>query len=256
MHLIALLILATTITTKADIQRVNPEQLLALMQKGEAVAIDVRGSVPYELGHIKGAHWVPLGLLAQRVGELPEDKLIVAYCTCKAEETSLEAAMLLAQQYDRRVAVLTGGFPAWKEAGMPTEAVETVHFDEGEPADAPASRSRGGRLAPPAGVTCDRNELTSHSGRITSYKREKGKTVLVMRTSADTTERLTVTHKGSDDASRFYLIEGTAFTTRDWTRIEQSKGKLRPKMSGIAWVCSNGTTFIDWRPGVTFTGAE
>ncbi|HYC61750.1 MAG TPA: rhodanese-like domain-containing protein [Thermoanaerobaculia bacterium] len=257
MHLIALLILATTITTKADVPRLNPQELHDLMQKGEAVAIDVRGSVPYELGHIKGATWLPLGLLAQRVGELPEDKLIVAYCTCKAEEVSLEAAMLLAQQYDRRVAVLTGGYPAWHEAGLPTEVIQTVHFAEGQPADTTsASRSRGGRLAPPAAVSCDRNELTSYSGRITSYKREKGRTVLVMRTSADTTERLTVAHKGSDDPSRFYLIEGTAFTSRDWTRIEAGKGKLRDKMSAIAWVCSNGTTFIDWRPGATFTGAE
>ena len=257
MHLIALLVLATTITTKADVPRLNPDELFKLMEKGEAVAIDVRGSVPYEMGHIKGAQWVPLGLLAQRIGELPEDKLIVAYCTCKAEEASLEAAMLLAQQYERRVAVLVGGYPAWKEAGLPTEVIETVHFEPGQPADnTSASRSRGGRLAPPAGVTCDRNELTSYAGKVTSYKREKGKTLLVMRTSADTTERITVAHKGFDDASRFYLIDGNAFTSRDWTRIEASKGKLRDKMSAIAWVCKNGTTFIDWRPGVTFTGAE
>jgi rhodanese-related sulfurtransferase len=252
MFLISLL-LAATITTKADVPRVTPDELHALMDRGEAVTIDVRGSVPYELGHIRDAKWMPLGLLAQRAGELPEDKLIVAYCTCKAEETSLEAAMLLSQQYGYRVAVLTGGYPAWKEAGYPTEVIQTVHFDSGQPQ---ASASRGGRLMPPAAVTCDRNQLTSHSGKVTSYKRQRGKTLITMRTSADTTERLTIAHKNTDDPSRFYLVDGTAFTSRDWTRIEKAKGKLKDDMSAVAWVCSSGSTFIDWRPGVTFTGAE
>jgi len=257
------ILLATTIATKADVPRVTATELQALMDKGEAVAMDVRGSVPYELGHIKDAVWLPLGLMAQRFGELPQDKLIVAYCTCKAEETSLEAAMLLSQQHGfQRVAVLHGGYPAWKDAGLPIEADQTVEFAESTPGG--ASASRGGRLAPPAAVSCDRNELTSYAGKVKSYKRQRGKTVLVIDTSAgtsadtsaDTTERVTLLHKGTDDPSRFYLIAGTPFTSRDWSRIERRKGELHPNMSAVAWVCSNGTSIIDWRPGTTFSGAE
>ena len=66
--LLTSILLAATIATKADVPRVTPAELHALMDKGEAVAIDVRGSVPYELGHIKGAVWLPLGLVAQRFG--------------------------------------------------------------------------------------------------------------------------------------------------------------------------------------------
>jgi rhodanese-related sulfurtransferase len=249
------ILLAAAITVKADVPRVTPAELKALMDKGEAVAIDVRGSVPYELGHIKGAIWLPLGLVAQRFGELPQDKLIVAYCTCKAEETSLEAAMLLSRQHGfERVAVLHGGYPAWKDAGLPVEVIQAVEFDESAPGG--ASASRGGRLAPPAAVSCDRNQLTSYAGKVQSYKRQRGKTVLVLDTSAGTTERVTILHKGTDDPSRFYLIAGTPFTSRDWSRIERRKGELHPNMSAVAWVCSNGTSIIDWRPGTTFTGAE
>lgn len=249
------ILLAATIAVKADVPRVTPAELQELMVKGEAIAMDVRGSVPYELGHIKGAVWLPLGLVAQRFGELPQDKLIVAYCTCKAEETSLEAAMVLAQQHGfERVAVLHGGYPAWKEAGLPVEVIQTVPFEESAPSG--ASASRGGRLAPPAAVTCDRNELTSYTGKVKSYKRQRGKTVLVIETTADTTERVTLVHKDTDDPSRFYLIDSTPFTSRDWNRIERSKGELHPNMSAIAWVCSNGTAIIDWRPGTTFSGAE
>jgi rhodanese-related sulfurtransferase len=241
------ILLAAAIAVKADVPRVTAPELKALMDKGEAVAIDVRGSVPYELGHIQGAVWLPLGLIAQRFGELPQDKLIVAYCTCKAEESSLEAAMLLAKQHGfERVAVLVGGYPAWSTAGLPTEATQEMA--------APASR--GGRLAPPAAVTCDRNQLTSYTGKVKSYKRQHGKTVLVIETSADTIETVTLAHDKSGDPSRFYLIHGTPFTSRDWSRIERRKGELLPNMSAIAWVCSNGRNVIDWRPGTTFSGAE
>ncbi len=254
MFLISIL-LAATLTTKADVPRVTPAELKALMDKGEAVAIDVRGSVPYELGHIKDAVWLPLGLVAQRFGELPQDKLIVAYCTCKAEETSLEAAMVLSKQHGfERVAVLHGGYPAWKDAGLPIEVIQTVEFAESMPGG--ASASRGGRLAPPAAVSCDRNQLTSYAGKVKSYKRQRGKTVLVIDTSADTTERVTLLHKGTDDPSRFYLIDGTPFTSRDWSRVERRKGQLHPNMSAVAWVCNDGTSIIDWRPGTTFSGAE
>lgn len=254
------IVLAATLATKADVPRVNVQELHALMEKGDAVALDVRGSVPYELGHIKGAVWMPLGLLGQRFGELPQDKMIVAYCTCKAEETSLEAAMLLANQYGfPRVAVLHGGFPKWREAKLPIDAVEeqvTVHFDQEQPANAVGRAAGAGRLRPPAAVSCDRNELTSFAGKVTHYRRVKDKTTLVIETSADTTEQLTIRHSGTDDPSKFYLIHGTPFSTGDWSRVERSKGVLRVDMSAVAWVCTNGTTIIDWRPGTTFTGAE
>ena len=134
-------------------------------------------------------------------------------------------------------------------AGLPTEAIQ-------EAAPAEATPARGGRLAPPAAVTCDRNQLTSYTGKVKSYKRQSGKTVLVIETTADTTETVTLVHENSDDPSRFYLIDGTPFTARDWSRVEVRKGELHPNMSAVAWVCSNGRNVIDWRPGTTFSGAE
>lgn len=236
------LLLATTITSKADVRRIQPAELRALMDKGEAIAIDVRGTVPFEVSHIAGAVWMPLGLINQRAGELPEDKLIVAYCTCKSEDTSLDAVMRLSELGFSNVAVLQGGYPAWTAAGFPTGSKRTP---EAEPA---ASR---GRLAPPAAVRCDRNELTSYTGKVSKYRRQSSKTTLVIETSADTVETITIT-----DPIRSYLVNGTPFTAADWNRIELRKGALRPGMSAIAWVCSGGETVVDWRPGATFTGAE
>lgn len=62
------------------VRRVTVAELQEAMLKGEAIAVDVRGTVEYKLGHIKGARSMPLGLIASRINELPPDKLIVTYC--------------------------------------------------------------------------------------------------------------------------------------------------------------------------------
>lgn len=60
--------------------RISIEELRRAMERGEAVVVDVRGQVEYNAGHIKGARSIPLGVINQRAGELPRDKLIVTYC--------------------------------------------------------------------------------------------------------------------------------------------------------------------------------
>jgi rhodanese-related sulfurtransferase len=252
MFFIALLL---SITTKADVPRLTADQLHAAMQKGEAIAVDVRGTVPYEMEHISNAVWMPLGLMKDRAGELPQDKTLVLYCTCKAEETSLEAAMLLSSFGFTNVAVLHGGFASWKTAGLPVMSNRTPAASETSTTETPAGAANG-RLAPPAAVACDRNKLTAYAGSVRAYKRAKTKTSLTIATSAGTTERLTIAHAGAADPSRFFLIFGTPFTAKDWNRIERKKGELQPDMSVVAWVCEGGPTILDWRPGTRFTGGE
>ena len=42
--------------------------------------VDVRVKDSYDEGHIKGAVSIPEAEMSNRIGELPKDKLIVAYC--------------------------------------------------------------------------------------------------------------------------------------------------------------------------------
>ena len=67
-------------TPNDGVRRVTIPELQAALEKGEAVVVDVRGSVEYQLGHIKGAINIPLGLIARQVNDLPKDKLVVTYC--------------------------------------------------------------------------------------------------------------------------------------------------------------------------------
>lgn len=259
--ILSALVLAATLTS-ADIPRMQVAELHAAMQKGEAVAIDVRGSVPHKYGHITGAVWMPLGLIRERWTELPQDKTIVAYCTCKAEETSLEGAVLLASLGFPKVAVLQGGYPAWKQAGLPvtvlaeSDPAEPVPPGVAEPPAPAASPSPSGRLAPPTSLHCDRNQLTMYEGRVTAYRRAKNRTTLTIETTSGTTEHVTLEHPGSDDPSAGFLLQSQPFTKKDWSRIESRKGRLRPGLTVLLWLCETGTRVVDWRPGQTRAGNE
>ena len=61
--------------------RIKPEEVRELLKKNKAVLVDVRGSNAYKAGHIKGALNIPYSEIADRVGELPRDKMIVTYCS-------------------------------------------------------------------------------------------------------------------------------------------------------------------------------
>lgn len=65
----------------ADAPRVAAEEVKRLAEKGEAVIVDVRSKQSYDFEHAEGALSIPLDQFEARVGELPKDKLIAAYCT-------------------------------------------------------------------------------------------------------------------------------------------------------------------------------
>jgi len=67
-------------STADIVRRVTPNELKAMLERGEAVVVDVRGKDEYQRGRIKGAISLPRGEAAARASELPKDKLIVFYC--------------------------------------------------------------------------------------------------------------------------------------------------------------------------------
>ncbi len=109
--------------------------------------------------------------------------------------------------------------------------------------------SRGGRLRPPDNVTCPRNNLTSFTGRVTSYLRGNTQTVIRMRTDEETNEKFIIRHAPKDNPSRWYMLNAEPFQQGDWMLIESSKNRVRPRTRATAWVCDDGTNpIIDWKP--------
>jgi hypothetical protein len=117
-----------------------------------------------------------------------------------------------------------------------------------------SSAQEGGRIMPPPQLKCDRNDLTSYDGRILAYRRRVGSTFLRIRTNFDTTEEVTIRHRGTDDPSKFYMLNGQRFMRSDWRRIEKRKGVLKEGMHANVWVCRGNPSIqpvVDWRPDDT-----
>ena len=70
---------ATNPTVSA--RRITAEELHALWEKNEVLVVDTRNEASFKQSHIKGAVLIPANEFANRSGELPRNKMIVAYCT-------------------------------------------------------------------------------------------------------------------------------------------------------------------------------
>ena len=241
-------------TPRADgVRLVTVGELSSLMEQGGAVALDVRGSVEFDLSRIKGARLMPLGTIAARASELPKDKLIVPYCACSAEQLSARAVLELKKQGFENTAALVGGYDAWVKAGLPVEGTNVMPQSE-KKQDPGAAASGGGRVAAPAGLKCRLDDLTLYDGEVVAYERKQGSTFLRIDTNFDTTEEVTLKHPGTDDPSSLFLINGEAFAAADWPKVERAKSKLRPGMRANVWVCVGDPAVqpvVDWRPDDT-----
>lgn len=104
-----------------SLEPASREELISRLRDGLVTVLDVRPEDEFALGHLPGALNIPLGKLELRLGELPADREIVAYCRGPYCVLSFEAvAALRARGY--LVRRLEDGYPEWKAAGLPIEA--------------------------------------------------------------------------------------------------------------------------------------
>jgi rhodanese-related sulfurtransferase len=85
--------------------------------------IDVREEDEYrgELGHIAGAHWIPLKELPERTAELSNAKSRDIVAICRVGVRSATAAAILTGLGFEHAWNLKGGMIEWNEAGLPVE---------------------------------------------------------------------------------------------------------------------------------------
>jgi rhodanese-related sulfurtransferase len=104
------------------LEPVSRADLISRLRDGLVTILDVRPEDEFALGHLPGALNIPFGKLEQRLGELPADREVIAYCRGPYCVLSFEAvAALRARGY--RVRRLEDGYPEWKAAGLPIEVV-------------------------------------------------------------------------------------------------------------------------------------
>lgn len=99
----------------SDVDAVGRDELIAHLRKGDVVVVDVRPAEEYESGHIEGARSIPIDELQDRLGELPADREVVAYCRGPFCAYAHDAVRQL-QAAGRRAQRLEHGWPEWQLA--------------------------------------------------------------------------------------------------------------------------------------------
>jgi hypothetical protein len=71
----------TPVAPADSARRITVTEANALLEKGQAVVIDVRNQAAYDQAHIRGSKLIPAGEVLNHVDELPRDKTIITYCS-------------------------------------------------------------------------------------------------------------------------------------------------------------------------------
>lgn len=92
-----------------------------LINRQNALVLDVREQSEYDAGHILGSKLIPLGKLRERVGELEKYRERPIIVVCRSGQRSATACGLLGKQGFTQVHNLSGGVTAWQKASLPLE---------------------------------------------------------------------------------------------------------------------------------------
>jgi rhodanese-related sulfurtransferase len=99
---------------------VGTARAIELINREDALVLDVRDAGEYGAGHILGARNVPLARIEEG-GELGKrkDRPVIVYC--EGTERSAKAMSALKRHGFTRAFNLSGGLNAWQQAGLPIE---------------------------------------------------------------------------------------------------------------------------------------
>ena len=102
-------------------QEVGPLEAVQLINRRDAVVLDVRSAAEYKSGHITNARHVPESEIDARMKELEKVKSKPIIVSCARGARSMNVANRLRKLGFAEVVSLRGGIAAWQQANMPLE---------------------------------------------------------------------------------------------------------------------------------------
>jgi len=102
------------------IPEVAPQTILAWLEAGDIVLVDVRETVEYEADHIAGALLCPLSTFEAEHFPVFPGKRVVIHCAV-GKRSAAACKQLRQVDYPNEVVNMAGGIAAWKDDGCPTE---------------------------------------------------------------------------------------------------------------------------------------
>ncbi len=97
----------------------TPAGLTQLINRENALLVDVSSAQDFEKGHIPGAKQVAMSQFDPEGKDLAKARELPVALVCKTGQTSAQAAQRLKKAGFAKVFWLEGGIAAWREAQMP-----------------------------------------------------------------------------------------------------------------------------------------
>ena len=98
---------------------ISPTEATLLVNREDAIVLDVRETGEWNGGHIPNAHHIALAQLDKRMVELEKFKTRPVVVCCASGNRSLSAAASLKRAGFEKVFNLSGGVGAWADANLP-----------------------------------------------------------------------------------------------------------------------------------------
>ena len=105
--------------SQGDKSMLSPVEATLLINREDAIVIDVREQGEYAQGHIPNARHVPLGEISRRAGELDKFKGRPVILCCASGTRSASALSQLKKAGFEKLYNLRGGLAEWEKAGQP-----------------------------------------------------------------------------------------------------------------------------------------
>lgn len=102
-------------------QEVGPVEAVQLINRRDAVVLDLRDAAEYKAGHITNARHMPEGEIDSRMKDLEKIKTKPIIVSCARGNRSTNVANRLRKLGFGEVVSLRGGIAAWQQANMPLE---------------------------------------------------------------------------------------------------------------------------------------
>lgn len=102
-------------------KQVGVNEAVMLMNKDDALILDVREDKEVQGGKIQGARHISLGQLPSKLSELEKSKQSPVLVYCRSGSRSSHASQVLTKAGFEDVSNLAGGILAWESANLPIE---------------------------------------------------------------------------------------------------------------------------------------
>lgn len=102
-------------------KEVSVQQAVQLINRRDAIVLDVRDASEFASGHLPHARHIPAAELEKRVKELEKFKNKPVVITCRSGSRAASACGTLRKHGFQEVFPLKGGVLGWTQASMPLE---------------------------------------------------------------------------------------------------------------------------------------